>query len=211
MTGNRHLAFWEVAGTERPLPLAPAVTAAAEGRPLLAAPTEGEDIVADYRALGLTLGRHPLALLRPRLAAEHILSATELAALASGKRVKIAGIVTMRQRPGSAGGVTFVTLEDETGVVNLIVWKTVAEAQRRPLLESRLLEVEGKLQREGLVTHVIAARLTDRSALLGQLSPARATFTRHRLSSTLPAMPSPHRRCRSRRSRWSARPYAYLL
>ncbi len=169
LTGNRHLAFWDVAGTERPLPLAPAATAAAEGRPLLAAPTEGEDIVADYRALGLTLGRHPLALLRERLAAEHISSAADLATVAAGRRVKTAGIVIMRQRPGSAGGVTFVTLEDETGIVNLIVWKQVAEEQRRTLLESRLLEVEGMLQREGLVTHVIARRLTDRSPLLGQL------------------------------------------
>lgn len=169
LTGNRHLAFWDVAGTERPLPLAPALATAAEGRPLLAAPTEGEDIVADYQALGLTLGRHPLALLRERLAADDIIPAAALAEVRAGAIVRIAGIVITRQRPGSAGGVTFVTVEDETGNVNIIVWKTVAEAQRRVLLESRLLAVEGELQREGLVTHVIARRLTDRSVLLGQL------------------------------------------
>jgi len=169
LAGNRHLAFWDVAGTERPLPLAPPLPAAAEGRPLLAAPTEGEDIVADYHALGLTLGRHPLALLRERLAAEGILPAAALGAARAGECVTIAGIVITRQRPGSAGGVTFVTVEDETGNVNVIVWKAVAEAQRRALLESRLLVVEGELQREGLVTHVIARHLRDRSPLLGQL------------------------------------------
>jgi error-prone DNA polymerase len=176
LAGNRHLAFWDVAGTERPLPLAPVLPAAAEGRPLLAAPTEGQDIVADYHALGLTLGRHPLALLRERLAAEGILPAAALGEARAGDRVTIAGIVITRQRPGSAGGVTFVTVEDETGNVNVIVWKSVAEAQRRALLESRLLVVEGELQREGLVTHVIARHLRDRSLLLGQLRTRARNF-----------------------------------
>lgn len=108
-------------------------------------------------------------MLRERLAAGRVLSAAELAAAQHGDIVKTAGIVITRQRPGSASGVTFVTLEDETGHVNLIVWESVAQAQRRPLVESRLLEVEGELQREGLVTHVIARRLTDRSQLLGEL------------------------------------------
>lgn len=173
LAGHRHLAFWGVAGTERELPLAPRATAA-EPVPLLTAPTEGQDIVADYRAIGLTLGRHPLALLRPRLAAERVLPAAELARLPHGRIVRVAGIVLVRQRPASAGGVTFVTLEDETGQVNLIVWERTASAQRRALLESRLMEVRGELQRDGQVIHVIARRMTDRSALLGDLlTPSR--------------------------------------
>src|SRR5579863_4138590 len=174
--GNRHLAFWEVAGTERPLPLAAVAQGAVgqeagfvEGRPLLEKPSEGEEICADYAALGLTLGRHPLALLRERLTAGAIQSAHELAQADSGAAVRTAGIVLMRQRPATAGGVTFVTLEDESGQVNVIVWESVGQAQRRALLESRLLEVHGELQRQEGVTHLIARRLIDRTALLGQL------------------------------------------
>ncbi len=173
LTGHRHLAFWSVAGTERELPLAPRSTLA-EPTPMLPAPTEGEDIVADYRAVGLTLGRHPLALLRARLSTARVLPAAQLARLPHGRIVRVAGLVLTRQRPASAGGVTFVTLEDETGQVNLIVWERTGRAQRRALLESRLMEVSGELQREGPVIHVIAHRMTDRSALLGGLlTPSR--------------------------------------
>ena len=171
LSGNRHLAFWEVAGTERPLPLAPAPLRAGnldEGRPLLQAPTEGQSIVADYSAVGLTLGRHPMALLRERLR-EKLLSAAELRCVAHGKWVRTAGIVLMRQRPQSAGGVTFLTLEDETGQVNLLVWESVGQKQRRALVDSRLLEAYGELQREEGVTHLIVRELIDRSALLGEL------------------------------------------
>ncbi|MFO1427130.1 MAG: OB-fold nucleic acid binding domain-containing protein [Steroidobacteraceae bacterium] len=178
--GHRHLAFWNVAGTER-APAAgelslPSQGEHAEGAPLLPRPTEGEDIVADYRAVGLTLGRHPVALLRERLARDRIVTAAELAQLLDGRLVRVAGLVITRQRPGSASGVTFVTLEDETGHVNLVVWERTGLAQRRPLIESRLMEVRGKLQREGLVTHVIAHRLVDRSALLGDLVVASRDF-----------------------------------
>ena len=171
LSGNRHLAFWEVAGTEQPLPLAPAPARAGnieEGRPLLAAPTEGQSIVADYSSVGLTLGRHPMALLRERLR-KRLLSAADLKCVAHGKWVRTAGIVLMRQRPQSASGVTFVTLEDETGQVNLLVWESVGREQRRALVESRLLEAYGELQREEGVTHLIARELVDRSALLGEL------------------------------------------
>jgi error-prone DNA polymerase len=184
LSGNRHHAFWQVAGTEVALPLAP--PAADPTLPLLPVPTEGEDLVADYRSLGLTLGRHPLALLRPRwpvaggapgegrrtgtrAAGPPLLTARELGACDDGRRVRVAGLVLTRQKPGTASGVTFVTLEDETGTVNLIVWKRVGEAQRAALLRSRLLEVTGRLQRADGVTHVIAERLTDRSAFLGAL------------------------------------------
>jgi error-prone DNA polymerase len=172
LSGNRHFAFWEVAGTERALPLAPAAargTDLEEGRPLLAAPTEGQGIAADYASLGLTLGRHPLALLRPRLQAAAVLSASELSRAGNGARVRAAGIVLMRQRPATASGVTFLTLEDESGQVNVIVWERVGQAQRRALIESRLLEVHGELQQQDGVTHLIAQRLIDRSQLLGEL------------------------------------------
>jgi error-prone DNA polymerase len=179
LSGNRHMAFWEVAGTERPLPLASAAAQSAEfaeGRPLLTAPSEGEEIVADYASVGLTLGRHPLALLREKLRADSLLSASELNGAAHGAAVRTAGIVLMRQRPGTASGVTFVTLEDESGQVNVIVWERIGSAQRDALIESRLLEVHGELQHQDGVMHVIARRLIDRSSLLGQLTTRSRDF-----------------------------------
>ena len=172
LSGNRHLAFWEVAGTERALPLGLTDTRGAvaeEGWPLLSAPREGQGIVADYAALGLTLGRHPLALLRERLRAGALLSAAELKNAHHGARVRTAGIVLMRQRPATASGVTFLTLEDESGQVNVIVWERVGREQRAALLESRLLEVHGELQQQEGVSHLIAHRLIDRTGLLGEL------------------------------------------
>jgi len=182
LSGNRHLAFWEVAGTERRPPVPrPGVPVrgvleldtrtghAAEGQPLLPAPTEGERIVADYASIGLTLGRHPLALLREGLRKKQLLSADELKCVANGRVVRTAGIVLMRQRPQTASGVTFVTIEDETGQVNIIVWERVGREQRRPLLESRLLEVHGEWQRQQEVMHLIAHRLIDRTKMLGEL------------------------------------------
>ena len=173
LAGHRHRAAWDVGGVVAPTPLF-ATTRIAEATPLLRAPREGEDIVADYRSLGLTLGRHPLALLRERLEARGLLTAARLRDLPHGARARACGLVLVRQRPGSASGVTFVTLEDETGVVNLVVWRNIAERWRRPLLESRLLEAGGELQREGEVMHLIVDRLVDRSALLGGLiAPSR--------------------------------------
>src|SRR6185295_14901762 len=168
LSGNRHLTFWQVAGSEQELPLAP-VPQAPEGTPLLAPPTEGQNIAADYRTQGLTLGRHPLALLRDDLAAAHVVTSADLRDLPHGRVVRVAGIVTARQRPQSAGGVMFITLEDETGYVNLIVWERVWSGARRIANGSRLLEVHGQLQREGEVTHVVAKTLVDRSSLLGSL------------------------------------------
>ncbi len=168
LSGNRHLTFWQVAGTEQELPLAP-VPRAAEGTPLLAPPTEGQNIAADYRSQGLTLGRHPLALLRAELAAAHVVSAAELRDLPHGRVVRVAGIVTARQRPQSAGGVMFITLEDESGFVNLIAWESVWSRARRIANNARLLEVHGMLQKEGGVTHVVARKLVDRTHLLGSV------------------------------------------
>ena len=176
LAGHRHRAVWQVTGVERALPLLPAATVRQEGIPLLRAPREGQDIIADYGSTGLTLRRHPLSLLREKLGRRGVLPTQELWKQPNGTLVITAGLVITRQRPGSAGGVIFVTMEDETGHVNLIVWDSVAVAQRAALLESRLLEVRGKLQREGEVQHVIAQRLTNLSALLGDLAVASRNF-----------------------------------
>jgi hypothetical protein len=185
LSGNRHLAFWEVAGAERPWALGASDSGMSEragqmhpreARPLLSTPTEGESIQADYASVGLTLGRHPLALLRERLRAERISSAAELLELPHGRLVRTAGLVLLRQHPSSAKGVTFMTLEDETGQVNLIVWSRIGETQRRPLVESRLLEVRGKVQRLGEILHVVAHRLIDRSELVAGLATGSRDF-----------------------------------
>ncbi len=167
LAGNRHQASWRVMGVAQPLPL----IAESEGEeaPVLPKPTEGSDIRADYASLGLTLGRHPLALLRPQLRQRKLVSAAEVGMRMHGQRVRAAGLVIGRQRPASANSVTFVTLEDETGQINLVVWKALAERQRAALLRSRLLGVAGEVQREGRVLHLIAARLWDYSHLLGEL------------------------------------------
>src|SRR5690606_9186838 len=119
-----------------------------EASPLLRIPTEGENIVSDYRHLGLTLGRHPLALLRGRLHAMGLLEASAVAQIPHGHRVRTAGLVITRQRPSSAAGVTFLTLEDETGYLNLIVWESLARRQREALLKASLLGVSGRVQKD---------------------------------------------------------------
>ena len=168
LAGHRRNAAWLVAGIEeRPPVLASA--AIVESAVDLPAPTEGQDIVADYASLGLTLRRHPLALLRPQLARLRMITAQELLQTPTGKPVRVAGLVTCRQRPGTASGVIFITLEDETGQINVVVWRGVSEKQRRPLLAASLLGVHGVLEREGAVTHLIAGKLVDYSALLGNL------------------------------------------
>jgi error-prone DNA polymerase len=147
-----------------------------EAMPALHAPTEAENLVADYASLGLTLGRHPLALLRPHLKRLKALTAHELQEIPHGARVCAAGIVTGRQRPDTASGVVFVTLEDETGNVNVVVWSRIVERQRSELLTARLLAVQGIVERAGDVVHVVAKRLIDSSALLGRLETASRDF-----------------------------------
>jgi len=168
LAGNRRLAAWEVTGIGRPLPLAPAPREP-QALPLLPPPSEGEAIAGDYASLGLSLRRHPLALLRGHLDRRRLLSAREVGEVPAGSGVATAGLVINRQRPGTASGVTFVTLEDETGFVNLVVWRQLAERQRATLLGARLLGVEGEIQREAGVTHLVARRLRDYSGLLGGL------------------------------------------
>jgi len=168
LAGHRRQAHWAVAGL-RPGP--GILREAPIGEPLLQlpAPGEGEDIVADYASLGLTLGRHPLALLRARLQGLRLMPAEALREQPHGSLARAAGLVTCRQRPDTASGVVFVTLEDETGTVNVVVWRDLVERQRRELLGARLLGVEGAIERDGEVVHLVARRLTDHSRLLGVL------------------------------------------
>jgi error-prone DNA polymerase len=126
--------------------------------------------------VGLTLRRHPLALLRERLTKRRIRTAEEVSAARHGQFIRAAGIVTCRQRPATASGVIFVTLEDETGYVNMIVWNDLADRQRRELLASRLLAVQGEVQREGRVVHVLAKRLEDLTPMLGRLATTSHDF-----------------------------------
>jgi len=173
LAGHRRLAHWAAAGAPRSAPLdAPAP----ERTPDLPAPREGQDIAADYASLGLTLGRHPLALLRSRLKKLGLLAAQALRELRHGEKASVAGIVTCRQRPDTASGVIFVTLEDETGNVNVVVWSSLVERQRRELLGARLLGVHGAIERDADVVHLVARRLTDYSALLGGLETASRDF-----------------------------------
>ncbi|HEY2817495.1 MAG TPA: error-prone DNA polymerase [Casimicrobiaceae bacterium] len=168
LSGHRHGAVWEVAGVER-LPEVLEGATFDETPPALAAPSEGQDIVADYRRLGLTLRRHPLALLRRQLRAKRMMTSEDVARTPHGRLARVAGIVIGRQRPDTRSGVVFVTLEDETGATNVIVWRDVGDRQRRELLGSRLMAVYGKVEREGEVVHVIAGRLVDMTPLLGSL------------------------------------------
>ena len=173
LAGHRRQAHWAAAGIAQ---AAGVLREAPIDEPALALPPpgEGEDIVADYASLGLSVGKHPLALLRPRLSRLGLLPAAEVQARPHGSRACAAGLVTCRQRPDTASGVIFVTLEDETGCVNVVVWRDLIERQRRELLGARLLAVEGRIERDGEVVHLIARRLTDRSALLGRLlAPSR--------------------------------------
>jgi error-prone DNA polymerase len=179
LAGHRRQAAWAAAAVPLQRDLFSGI-ALREAAVDFAAPREGENIVADYRSLGLTLERHPLALLRSTLAAKRYLSATALRERGNDALVRCAGIVTCRQRPGTAGGVIFVTLEDETGCANVVVFKDVSARQRRILLGSRLLGVAGILQREGqgehAVVHLIAKRLFDHSELLGTLTTGSRDF-----------------------------------
>ena len=141
--------------------------------PLLRRPGEGEDLVADFRRLSLTLGRHPVALLRRRLG---IPASGTLRHGRTGDPVRAAGLVINRQRPQTASGVMFMTLEDEDGSINLIVWPKVAERFRRALLGTQLVEITGELQNAHGITHVIVSSARDRSDWLGELPTASRDF-----------------------------------
>ncbi len=168
LEGHRHKARWAVAGAENPDGLFESMTRY-EPAPLLRKPTEGQDIVADYQSVGLTLERHPMQLIRHHLDRYRYQTADRLPGLANGQIVNVAGIVITKQRPGTASGVTFVTLEDETGYINLVLWKQVAETYRAALLNAKLMGIRGELQIQDKVIHVIAKQLVDHSDMLGNL------------------------------------------
>ncbi len=180
----RRRALWAIKGLgEPPLPL----FAAAEARhgdavagtePAVALPdmSLGEEVVEDYNVLRLSLKQHPLALLRRNLAHRGIIPNARLVRTADGKRVKLAGLVLVRQRPGTAKGVIFATLEDETGVANIIVWPDAFERYRRVVLGAKLLAVQGTVQREGAVIHVVAEHLEDFTDTLRKLAGPKGTM-----------------------------------
>ena len=175
LVGHRHRARWAIQGVEKQLPLFGdvAVRDVAVSLPM---PNSGEDLVADYASIGLTLGKHPLALLRSRLLAQRCERSRDLLKRTHGSHVRMAGLVTLRQRPETAGGVTFVTLEDEDGMVNVVVWQSLGERQRRVLLESQLMVVEGRWESAEGVNHLIAGRLRDLSPMLGELAMSSRDF-----------------------------------
>lgn len=167
LVGHRHAARWAVAGIERGRPLLPG--SPRETAVALPSPRPGEEILSDYRSLGLTLGAHPLSLLRERLAVDRILGSLDLQARRHGSHVCAAGLVTQRQRPATAKGTIFITLEDEHGMINVIVWPALATRQRKALLGASLLAVRGRWERVDGVEHLIATDLCDMSPLLGVL------------------------------------------
>ena len=174
LTGHRHQAAWAVAGIDtRPTPML-RETGFDETRVALPTPAEAEETLADYRALGLTLKRHPLALLREQLSRFRVQPAAVLRGYPNGRLARASGLVTHRQRPETAKGTMFVTLEDDTGTVNAIVWPAVVESQRKPLLAARLLTLYGRWQRQdgpagegdSAVMHLVVMKAIDHSDLL---------------------------------------------
>jgi error-prone DNA polymerase len=168
LLGHRHKARWQVMGVEaqRPLFAAPV----AEPTVALSMPSTEDEVRTDYETTGLTLGRHPLSLLRSTLAKRGHPPSRVLKSMQDDRRVAFAGLVTLRQRPQTASGITFVTLEDEHGLVNVVVKRHIGERDRRALLESKLMLVRGQLESRDGVQHIIATRLEDLSGLLGPLA-----------------------------------------
>lgn len=175
LSGHRRQQVWDAAALKTAPELLKHAPVDEDPLDLPEAP-EGEAVVWDYASLGLTLRRHPLALLRPQLMKRRLMSAEELNNAPNGRLVRHAGIVTLRQQPETASGVVFVSLEDETGVVQVIVWKHLRERQRTVLLRSRLLAVYGVWQREGEAKNLIAGHLEDLTPLLRGLSTVSRDF-----------------------------------
>ena len=175
LSGHRRQQVWDAVALKAPPALLKDAPVDEDTLDLPEAP-EGEAIVWDYASLGLTLRRHPLALLRERLQARRFMTAEALKDAPDGRLVRACGIVTGRQQPGTSKGVVFVTLEDETGVVQVIVWKALRERQRSALTRSRLMAVHGVWQREGEVCNLIAGHLEDLTPLLGRLATESRDF-----------------------------------
>lgn len=166
LVGHRHRARWEIAGVEMQRPLFGDDCFGEEAQVALPLPSVAQDLAADYDTLGTTLGPHPLALLRHKMAAKRFRSSKDLLDEEHGRSFSVAGLVVGRQRPGTASGVTFVTLEDEHGMINVVVWRDLAERQRKVLVGSQLMQVFGKFEFQKGVRHVIAQRLFDLTPML---------------------------------------------
>jgi len=175
LSGHRRNQVWDASALKRAPSLLRDAPVNEEAIELPEAP-EGEEIVFDYATTGLTLRRHPLALLRPMLAKRGLRSAAQMRRARDGTLVSYCGIVTLRQQPDTANGTVFVSLEDETGVVQVIVWRSLRELQRKELLQSRLLAVHGTWQRQGQVGNLIAGSLEDLTHMLGRLATSSRDF-----------------------------------
>ena len=175
LSGHRRQQVWEASALKTPPRL---LRDAPVNEELLELPpaTEGEEIVVDYGTVGLSLRSHPLKLLRAYLTQQRWMSAADLHDLPNGRLVRYCGLVTLRQQPETANGTIFVSLEDETGEVQVICWRSIREQQREALLKSQLLAVYGKWQREGDVRNLIAGKLEDLTPLLGRLRTASRDF-----------------------------------
>ena len=175
IAGHRHNAYWETSGIEPPMPLT-GIPEFSEATPLLKKPTDWQNTLADYESTGLTLGHHPLSLLRSQLDKMGIVQNFTLGEIPNDKIIKVAGLITNRQKPQTATGVVFTTLEDETGYANIVIWPKLVKAQRNALLQSQLMVVTGKVQTESNVTHIIALRLENYNHLIGSLSTKSRDF-----------------------------------
>lgn len=166
---GRRLGLWRVAGLDVAAP-APLVGARRFTTPALPLMSDGEQVIADYRTTGLSLRAHPCALLREKLAAAKVVSCAAAMAARNGAVLRTGGVVTVRQRPGTAKGTIFITIEDETGIANVVVWPALVEVFRNQILGAALLIVQGQVQRgEEGVTHLIARELVDRTRWIGAL------------------------------------------
>jgi error-prone DNA polymerase len=173
---DRRKALWEVTAlADKPIALFEGQPSESQTEAQVSLPLMGasENVVQDYATTSLSLKAHPLSFIREQLRLLHILSTKEIEDVKGGALIKVAGLVLVRQRPGTAGGVCFITIEDEEGVSNLVVFKGLFEKYRKEVLQSRLLMVEGKLQREGEVTHIIVQRCFDLTRLLRGLTPSQ--------------------------------------
>ena len=206
---DRRAAIWAIrALSDTALPL---FAAADEGRlprpeiiepPVALAPMKpGRTVVEDYGSVGLTLRQHPVSFVREDLQAQGMVACEDLDRLRDGRRVVVPGLVLVRQKPGSAKGVMFITIEDETGIANLILWPSIFERQRRLVLTASMVACHGRVQKEGGVTHVITERLEDLSGLLRQVgdrdfSPATGRGDEARHGGTPDARQNPKHRVR---------------
>jgi error-prone DNA polymerase len=181
---DRRQALWAIRGlADSALPLWAAADAGALPQAEVAEPgvsltvmSEAREVVEDYRSVSLTLRRHPVAFLRPALKARGVVPCGDLPSARDGRWGRFAGLVLVRQKPGSAKGVMFITIEDETGIGNVVIWPSVFDANRPLIISARMLEVRGRIQREGLVVHIVAATVGDLSPMLASLGRGEEDF-----------------------------------